>query len=68
MDILGQTLEVGDEVAFPNGSGSKNSLRLGRILRKGSKMAIVEVINDPNGRNGGQYRRYFDDLIKVPHG
>lgn len=65
-DIVGQPLAIGDVVAFPNGSGSANSLRLGQIIRMGVKMAIVTVVQDPNGRNGGEYRRYFTDVMKIP--
>ena len=46
-DIIGQPLAIGDVVAFPNGSGSANSLRLGQILRMGAKMAILTVVQDP---------------------
>lgn len=60
VDIVKQLLSVGDRVAFPD-SGAGASLRLGEIIRMGDKMAIVR-------RDGGrEYRRYYPDLVKVPH-
>lgn len=60
VDIVNQPLAVGDIVAFPD-SGAAASLRLGEIIRMGAKMAIVR-------REGGrEYRRYYSDLVKVPH-
>lgn len=67
VDLVGQPLAVGDHVAFPNGSGSPSSMRIGEVIRMGGKMVIVRVIRDPMGRNGGEYRRYFADVVKVPH-
>lgn len=60
IDIVNQPLAIGDRVAFPD-SGAAATLRLGEIIRMGEKMAIVL-------REGGrEYRRYYSDLVKVPH-
>jgi hypothetical protein len=65
MDILGNILSVGDYVVYPDGRGSKHSLLQGRILRVGAKMVIIETVDHPRGRNGGEYRRYFEDVLRI---
>lgn len=64
-DILGQSLALGDVVAIPDGSGFPNSLRLGRILRAGTKMVIVEPIKGHPMSTKREVRRYFADVVKV---
>ncbi|WGL32525.1 hypothetical protein Arash_gp74c [Salmonella phage Arash] len=32
IDIMGQPIAIGDHVAFPDGSGSPNSLRIGEVI------------------------------------
>ena len=67
IDLIGQPLSLGDHVAFPNGSGSPNSMRIGEVIRMGEKMVVLSVVRDHRGHNGGQYRRYFADVVKVPN-
>ena len=65
IDMAGQPLAIGDEVAVPDGSGSKGSLKRGRIVRMGKSMAIVEMFWE--GQSRGERRRYFTDLVRLPN-
>lgn len=67
IDLMGQPIALGDHVAFPDGSGSPNSMRIGEVIRMGEKMVVLSVVRDHRGHNGGQYRRYFADVVKVPN-
>lgn len=66
LDMVGAELAIGDHVAFPNGSGSPGSMKRGVVTRLGDKMVVMQAISR-SGSNGGVYRRYFPDVVRIPN-
>lgn len=66
-DLIGQELSIGDHVAFPDGAGSAESMRIGEVVRFCDKMVVLRVIRNHRGRNGRTVRRYYSDVVKVPN-
>ncbi len=61
LDLVGAELAIGDHVAFPNGGGTPGSMKRGVVTSFGEKMVIMRAIN------GGVYRRYFPDVVRIPN-
>jgi hypothetical protein len=66
-DMMGSFLEVGDVVVCGGGTSQASQLRIGRIVSKGPKMAVLEPI-EGHPKSIGNYRagkRYYHDLLKI---